>query len=40
MRPELRIGSVVVDCVNFDKMLSFRQEALHYVAGEPAEMAG
>lgn len=42
MRPELlqeselKIGSVVIDCINFDKMLAFWQEALHYVAREPA----
>jgi len=28
--PELKIGSVVIDCVNFNKMLAFWQEALHY----------
>ena len=27
---ELRIGSVVIDCINFDKMLVFWKEALHY----------
>jgi catechol 2,3-dioxygenase-like lactoylglutathione lyase family enzyme len=42
MRPELpqeselKIGSVVIDCINFDKMLAFWREVLHYVAGEPA----
>ena len=35
--PELRIGSVVIDCLNFDKMLSFWQEALHYVPRGPAK---
>jgi catechol 2,3-dioxygenase-like lactoylglutathione lyase family enzyme len=34
--PELKIGSVVIDCINFDKMLAFWQEALHYVPREPA----
>jgi hypothetical protein len=42
MRPELRqeselrIGSVVIDCINFDKMMAFWQEALHYVPRAPA----
>lgn len=35
--PRLRIGSVVIDCINFDKMLAFWQEALHYVPREPAQ---
>jgi catechol 2,3-dioxygenase-like lactoylglutathione lyase family enzyme len=26
----LKIGSVVIDCINFDKMLAFWKEALHY----------
>jgi len=33
---ELRIGSVVIDCINFDEMLAFWQEALHYKPREPA----
>ena len=33
----LRIGSVVIDCLNFDKMLAFWQEALHYVPRQPAK---
>ena len=33
----LRIGSIVVDCLKFDKMLAFWQEALHYVPREPAK---
>jgi catechol 2,3-dioxygenase-like lactoylglutathione lyase family enzyme len=43
MRPELhqtselKIGSVVIDCINFDKMLAFWQEALHYVSRQPAK---
>jgi catechol 2,3-dioxygenase-like lactoylglutathione lyase family enzyme len=37
MPPELKIGSVVIDCINFDKMLAFWQEALHYVTRRPAE---
>ncbi len=27
----MRIGSIVIDCKEFDKMLAFWQEALHYV---------
>ena len=34
---DLRIGSVVIDCVNFDKMLAFWQGALHYIPREPAD---
>ena len=33
----MKIGSVVVDCNNFDRMAAFWQEALHYVPREPAE---
>jgi len=33
----LKIGSVVIDCVNFEEMLEFWQEALHYVPRQPAE---
>jgi Glyoxalase-like domain len=36
-KSELRIGSVVIDCIDFDKMLTFWQEALHYVPREPAK---
>jgi catechol 2,3-dioxygenase-like lactoylglutathione lyase family enzyme len=36
-KPELKIGSVVIDCINFDKMLAFWQEALHYIPREPAK---
>ena len=32
---ELRIGSVVIDCLNFDKMFAFWKEALNYVPREP-----
>ena len=35
-KPSLRIGSIVIDCIEFDKMLAFWQEALHYVLREPA----
>jgi len=42
MRPDLvqsdlRIGSVVIDCIDFDKMLAVWQEALHYVPRRPAK---
>lgn len=30
-------GSIVIDCGDFDKMLAFWQEALHYVPREPAK---
>jgi Glyoxalase-like domain len=33
----VRVGSVVVDCNDFPKMLAFWQEALHYVTRGPAE---
>jgi hypothetical protein len=33
----MKIGSIVIDCVEFDKMLAFWQEALHYVPREPAK---
>jgi Glyoxalase-like domain len=33
----VRIGSVVVDCNDFDQMSAFWQEALHYVPRAPAE---
>ncbi len=33
----MKIGSIVIDCVDFDKMLAFWQESLHYVPREPAE---
>ncbi|HXZ98352.1 MAG TPA: VOC family protein [Candidatus Acidoferrum sp.] len=34
---ELKIGSIVIDCINFDKMLAFWKEALHYVTRERAK---
>jgi hypothetical protein len=43
MRPELhertglKIGSIVIDCLSFDKMMAFWQEALHYVPKYPPE---
>src|SRR5260370_21473814 len=32
----MRIGSIVIRCYEFDKMLVFWQEALQYVTREPA----
>ena len=32
----MKIGSIVIRCYEFDKMLAFWQEALHYVPREPA----
>ena len=34
---DLRIGSVVIDCINFDEMLTFWQETLHYLPKTPAK---
>ena len=34
---DLRIGSVVIDCIKFDEMLAFWQEALHYKPRQPAK---
>ena len=36
----MKIGSIVVRCYEFDKMLEFWQRALHYVPREPAENGG
>ncbi len=33
----MKIGSVVIDCNNFDKVAAFWQQALHYVPREPVE---
>ena len=33
----MHIGSVVIDCNDFDTMMTFWAEALHYVPREPAE---
>jgi catechol 2,3-dioxygenase-like lactoylglutathione lyase family enzyme len=33
----VRIGSIVIHCCEFDKMLAFWQEALHYAPREPAK---
>jgi hypothetical protein len=32
---DLKIGSVVIDCIKFDEMYSFWKEALHYVTTRP-----
>jgi catechol 2,3-dioxygenase-like lactoylglutathione lyase family enzyme len=37
MDPRLKIGSIVIRCYEFDKMLAFWREALHYVHREPVE---
>jgi catechol 2,3-dioxygenase-like lactoylglutathione lyase family enzyme len=34
--PTIRIGSVVIHCHEFDRMVAFWQNALHYVPREPA----
>ncbi len=36
MDERLKIGAIVIRCYEFDKMLAFWQEALHYVTTEPA----
>ena len=33
----MRIGSIVIACVEFDRMVAFWREALHYVPREPAK---
>src|SRR5947199_9949836 len=33
----MKIGSIVIRCYEFDKMLAFWQEALHYVPRRPVE---
>jgi len=33
----MRIGSIVIDCKDFDRTMRFWQEALHYVPREPTE---
>ena len=37
MVEKLKIGSIVIRCYEFDKMLAFWQEALHSVHTEPVE---
>jgi len=34
---DIKIGSIVIRCAEFAKMLAFWQEALHYVPREPPE---
>ena len=34
---KMKIGSIVIRCYEFDKMLAFWQEALHYVPRRPAQ---
>jgi hypothetical protein len=34
---KMKIGSVVIYCYEFDKMVAFWQQALHYVPREPAK---
>jgi hypothetical protein len=34
--PTVRIGSIVIHCHEFERMVAFWQEALHYVPREPA----
>ena len=34
---KMKIGSIVIKCYEFEKMLAFWQEALHYIPREPAE---
>ncbi len=34
---DMKIGSVVIDCNNFDKVAAFWQQALHYVPRQPAK---
>ena len=36
-RGRVRIGSIVIDCRDFRRMLAFWQEALHYVPRRPPE---
>lgn len=35
MTPRIRVGSIVTDCVKFEEMLAFWQEALRYSPREP-----
>lgn len=36
-KSDLKIGSVVIDCINFHKMLAFWRDALRYVPRKPAK---
>lgn len=33
----MKIGSIVIHCYEFDRMLAFWQEALHYTSREPSD---
>lgn len=33
----MKIGSIVIRCYKFEKMMAFWMEALHYIPREPAE---
>jgi Glyoxalase-like domain len=35
MAAHIRVGSIVTDCVEFEKMMAFWQEALHYTPKYP-----
>jgi catechol 2,3-dioxygenase-like lactoylglutathione lyase family enzyme len=37
MVDKLKIGSIVIRCFEFEKMLAFWEQALHYVHKEPVE---
>ena len=37
MTEQVKVGSIVVRCFEFDKMLAFWQETLHYVPRNPAK---
>lgn len=37
MKPETKIGSVVIDCIRFDEMVAFWKEALHYTTRSPTD---
>jgi len=40
MNPDLKIGSVVVDCIKFDEMLAFWREASTTLRESQPEAAG
>jgi len=40
MAAHLRVGSIVIDCVEFEKLMAFWQEALHYAPKHPRAMVG
>ncbi len=37
MASRLRVGSIVTDCVEFDRMMAFWKEALHYAPKYPPD---